>query len=190
MLRKFGALTSMMCTPCDGPVLAAASPRTITTPTEDPRVDDDDDDVCRICFDGSEEEALISPCACAGAQRFVHLSCLQRWQRSVMNQARRRLVVAKKDETAHERCGRCRATFDREAVPALPKSRLRCCPAVRRGARTCVCTHAFSLSRSLTRLVLLATGRRRRVHTRVRASSAGGRGPKARAQVSLSINMR
>ena len=138
----------MMCTPCDGPVLAAASPRTITTPTEDPRVDDDDDDVCRICFDGSEEEALISPCACAGAQRFVHLSCLQRWQRSVMNQARRRLVVTKKDETAHERCGRCRATFDREAVPALPKSRLRCCPAVRRGARTYVHTHTSSLARS------------------------------------------
>ena len=154
----------MLCVPCDTPALAAA-PRTTTSPAEADALDDDDDDggdVCRICFDGAGEEALIAPCACDGPQRFVHLSCLRRWQRAAMSRARRRLVVSGRDATAHERCGRCRAPFDREAVPALPRSRVRCCPAVRRGAR-CVGARARPRARarrsSLSRVCVLVLSR-------------------------------
>ena len=37
--------------------------------------------VCRYCFEGDAEEVLISPCRCAGHQRWVHPTCLIKWQR-------------------------------------------------------------------------------------------------------------
>ena len=40
--------------------------------------------MCRYCFDGEEDGELISPCACKGGQKFVHLNCLRRWQRRVL----------------------------------------------------------------------------------------------------------
>ena len=43
-----------------------------------------EEDMCRYCFCGSEEEdRLIAPCACQGSQKWCHLECLRRWQRSV-----------------------------------------------------------------------------------------------------------
>lgn len=43
---------------------------------------DDEEAVCRICFDGaSEAEPLTQPCHCRGTQAFVHESCLLRWRR-------------------------------------------------------------------------------------------------------------
>ena len=36
-----------------------------------------DHESCKICWDN--EGALISPCACTGTMRFVHLSCLMQW---------------------------------------------------------------------------------------------------------------
>ena len=38
-------------------------------------------DKCRICFQGSD---LISPCACKGSMKFIHLKCLEKWK--VMSQ--------------------------------------------------------------------------------------------------------
>eukprot|EP00929_Paragymnodinium_shiwhaense_P065008 TRINITY_DN32635_c0_g2_i2.p1 TRINITY_DN32635_c0_g2~~TRINITY_DN32635_c0_g2_i2.p1 ORF type:complete len:388 (+),score=30.59 TRINITY_DN32635_c0_g2_i2:90-1253(+) len=39
---------------------------------------------CRICFMPEDEgQPLISPCKCEGSQKYVHVSCLQQWQRSV-----------------------------------------------------------------------------------------------------------
>ena len=38
--------------------------------------------VCRVCFDGDDDEPLVSPCACRGDSRFAHLSCLKRWAES------------------------------------------------------------------------------------------------------------
>jgi hypothetical protein len=41
---------------------------------------------CRVCFepgtfeDQKEDGELIEPCACKGTQRYVHKSCLVRWQ--------------------------------------------------------------------------------------------------------------
>mmetsp|Transcript_11447 Transcript_11447/g.15605 ORF Transcript_11447/g.15605 Transcript_11447/m.15605 type:complete len:576 (+) Transcript_11447:557-2284(+) len=41
--------------------------------------------VCKICYEDEEEKgeeesgALVSPCACRGSARLVHVSCLKRW---------------------------------------------------------------------------------------------------------------
>ena len=37
---------------------------------------------CRICLDSdtSEKGELISPCVCAGSQKYIHRSCLNRWR--------------------------------------------------------------------------------------------------------------
>ena len=35
-------------------------------------------DSCRYCLEGSDDEALISCCACRGTTGFVHLSCLEK----------------------------------------------------------------------------------------------------------------
>lgn len=35
--------------------------------------------MCRICLDSDNSEALISPCACKGFQKFVHQNCLKTW---------------------------------------------------------------------------------------------------------------
>jgi hypothetical protein len=46
---------------------------------------DDEPRICRYCLMEAEDgEQLISPCACRGDQRYVHLECLRRWQRSVL----------------------------------------------------------------------------------------------------------
>ncbi|KAK4698693.1 hypothetical protein P7C70_g7578, partial [Phenoliferia sp. Uapishka_3] len=41
-----------------------------------------DDRMCRICFDGEDEELgrLFSPCQCRGTSSFVHVECLNRWR--------------------------------------------------------------------------------------------------------------
>lgn len=40
-------------------------------------------DMCRICHcEADAENALISPCYCAGSLRFVHQACLQQWIKS------------------------------------------------------------------------------------------------------------
>ena len=44
--------------------------------------------LCRFCFEPEVESdtncGLISPCDCLGSQRFVHSSCLKKWQMTVM----------------------------------------------------------------------------------------------------------
>jgi len=35
---------------------------------------------CRICLEDCAVETLLAPCRCTGTGRFVHASCLQRWQ--------------------------------------------------------------------------------------------------------------
>jgi len=40
--------------------------------------------MCRYCFEGEEDGELVAPCHCAGGQKWVHLSCLRRWQRGVL----------------------------------------------------------------------------------------------------------
>lgn len=40
---------------------------------------------CRICFGGTENGRLISPCLCSGTMRYVHLECLNMWRASSAN---------------------------------------------------------------------------------------------------------
>ncbi|KAK3281585.1 hypothetical protein CYMTET_10631 [Cymbomonas tetramitiformis] len=47
----------------------------------------DTEPTCRICFEGevifNRTSCLISPCACKGTQRYMHVECLRTWQRAV-----------------------------------------------------------------------------------------------------------
>ena len=47
-----------------------------------------DDRMCRICFCGSEDGRLISPCLCKGSMKYVHVDCLQHWRSSSSNSKR------------------------------------------------------------------------------------------------------
>eukprot|EP00186_Timspurckia_oligopyrenoides_P003766 CAMPEP_0182442454 /NCGR_PEP_ID=MMETSP1172-20130603/1367_1 /TAXON_ID=708627 /ORGANISM="Timspurckia oligopyrenoides, Strain CCMP3278" /LENGTH=551 /DNA_ID=CAMNT_0024637319 /DNA_START=81 /DNA_END=1736 /DNA_ORIENTATION=- len=72
--------------------------------------DDDGELMCRYCFEGAEEGELIAPCDCSGGQKYVHLSCLRRWQRMVLvtQPTHPRFY---KDDIRQHRCNVCRATF-------------------------------------------------------------------------------
>lgn len=35
--------------------------------------------ICRICYNGNEEEPLLSPCNCSGSIKCIHQSCLLKW---------------------------------------------------------------------------------------------------------------
>ncbi len=70
--------------------------------------------MCRICFEAAGGQ-LVAPCACTGTQRWVHVECLRRWQRS----------VAREPDRARK-CMTCTATL---ALPPLPPA----APPVREG---------------------------------------------------------
>lgn len=64
---------------------------------------------CRFCLEEETKSSkLISPCACKGSQRFVHASCLNRWQlMSLKNGCDRN----------GEECSVCKKKFDRPKDP-------------------------------------------------------------------------
>eukprot|EP00736_Rhodelphis_marinus_P002835 Rmarinus@m.3231 len=64
----------------------------------------DDDSVCRICFDDGTVEDLISPCGCKGSQKYIHRSCLEKWQCSVLSKPIR-------DNRSALSCTICREPF-------------------------------------------------------------------------------
>ena len=66
-----------------------------------------DDAACRFCFE--ERGELVSPCACDGTGKYVHVKCLREWQRVS-------LESYGSEETS---CRVCRAPF------SLPKAPLR-----------------------------------------------------------------
>ena len=37
---------------------------------------------CRICYLGSEDGSLFTPCHCSGTMKFVHRKCLEKWRAS------------------------------------------------------------------------------------------------------------
>jgi len=73
-------------TDAEQPAGATTAPPDPATASAAPGVaaDTDDEKLCRYCFDGEEFGELLSPCACAGGQKWVHLACLRRWQRMVL----------------------------------------------------------------------------------------------------------
>ena len=79
---------------------------------------------CRYCFELSNEQdnQLISPCDCAGTQRFVHKQCLFKWQLSQLNDSLAvsslRRVPSNNETESHTRCGICNAQFRNVPVPS------------------------------------------------------------------------
>jgi putative AlgH/UPF0301 family transcriptional regulator len=76
----------------------------------------DEEALCRFCFEGSSHGELVSPCECKGDQRFVHLTCLRRWQSELSGgssaaEARRCI------------CPVCRRLYDASYTPAPPTRR-------------------------------------------------------------------
>lgn len=87
---------------------------------------------CRFCFEpGDDQAALVAPCGCAGSQRWVHVSCLRRWQITVQAtpppppHARARMARA-------DTCGVCGQTYSLTPPPEPPRATTP--PAVRRGS--------------------------------------------------------
>ena len=39
---------------------------------------EEEEKLCRFCFEGEEEGELLSPCNCKSGQQYVHLKCLRR----------------------------------------------------------------------------------------------------------------
>eukprot|EP00439_Symbiodinium_sp_Y106_P066484 s683_g10.t2 len=65
----------------------AESSKAVTTtspPAQENEEEGEEDRLCRFCFEGDEEDELISPCRCSGGQKYVHLKCLRMWQRAVL----------------------------------------------------------------------------------------------------------
>jgi hypothetical protein len=41
--------------------------------------DQSQDQVCRVCWDGPEQNSLVSPCDCDGSMAKIHKRCLEEW---------------------------------------------------------------------------------------------------------------
>ena len=54
---------------------------------------------------------MISPCACKGGQKFVHVECLRKWQRAVIVTQPTHPALYRRDER-QETCNVCKAKFD------------------------------------------------------------------------------
>jgi hypothetical protein len=86
--------------------------------------------LCRYCLCGdgdddgggedAEDEDLVSPCACRGDQRWVHLSCLRRWQRSILICQPTHPAFYTHDRR-HKLCSVCRTEF---TVPPPSRAQL------------------------------------------------------------------
>lgn len=71
----------------------------------------EEEKLCRFCFDGEEEGGpLISPCDCKGGQKWIHLSCLRRWQRMVLVSQPTHPDFWE-DDIRHTKCNVCNAEF-------------------------------------------------------------------------------
>ena len=88
-----------------------------TTHVAAPSASDCPEYVCRICFETSKKESLISPCGCKGTQEFVHPACLSKWQQTVVLSLRGS-TERQATEQRHKICQACKKMFD-----SYPKSR-------------------------------------------------------------------
>lgn len=66
--------------------------------------------LCRYCLEDDEMENLISPCACSGGQKYVHLNCLRRWQRMVLISQPTHPAFYE-DDVRHHKCNVCLAEY-------------------------------------------------------------------------------
>ena len=79
---------------------------------------EDEEKLCRYCFDGEDEGPLISPCNCRGDQKWVHLQCLRRWQRMVLVSQPTHPAFYERDPR-HYRCNVCKGLFTCEPPTRL-----------------------------------------------------------------------
>ena len=68
--------------------------------------EEEEERMCRYCLDDEEHEDLISPCACSGGQKYVHLNCLRRWQRMVLVSQPTHPAFYE-DDIRHHKCNVC-----------------------------------------------------------------------------------
>merc|ERR1712216_822882 len=66
---------------------------------------------CRYCFGGPEDGELIAPCRCDGGQKYVHVECLRKWERTVMLQQPTHPSCYGEDDR-YLVCHVCTAAFD------------------------------------------------------------------------------
>mmetsp|Transcript_28171 Transcript_28171/g.45282 ORF Transcript_28171/g.45282 Transcript_28171/m.45282 type:complete len:465 (+) Transcript_28171:84-1478(+) len=71
---------------------------------------DDEEKICRYCFDGEDDGELISPCSCSGGQKYVHLKCLRQWQRMVLVTQPTHPAFYDRD-LRHQTCNVCKGEF-------------------------------------------------------------------------------
>ena len=74
------------------------------------QADEEEEPMCRYCFENDEEEELISPCLCSGGQKFVHLNCLRRWQRMVLVSQPTHPAFYE-DDVRHHKCNVCMSEY-------------------------------------------------------------------------------
>lgn len=73
---------------------------------------EEEEALCRFCFDtATEDDPLISPCRCKGDQKYVHVSCLHKWQRSVLVSQPTHPAFYQRD-VRQEVCNVCKGKFD------------------------------------------------------------------------------
>jgi len=63
--------------------------------------------MCRICHGFADQETLISPCLCKGSMRYVHLSCLNQWRHTNL------------DNDKFSKCETCQYNYQLEHRGAL-----------------------------------------------------------------------
>ena len=74
---------------------------------------------CRICYSGSEDGSLFTPCRCSGTLKFVHRQCLEKWRASGTANAKFECPQCRYRYT-YSRHTKLRASVDRKwAVPLL-----------------------------------------------------------------------
>ena len=74
--------------------------------------DDDAERLCRFCFcEAEDDDPLLTPCLCKGDQKYVHRSCLAKWQRSVLVSQPTHPAYYQRD-VRQEICNVCKGTFD------------------------------------------------------------------------------
>ena len=71
---------------------------------------------CRMCLAEDSASSMVAPCSCTGSQRYVHVSCLRRWQ-SVLAEGR---VNVGRGKT----CSVCRVDFALTPLAVGTESRL------------------------------------------------------------------
>ena len=78
---------------------------------------------CRICQEGgSDASPLVSPCACRGGLKYVHLGCLQQWAATKDDEEQESVGrVGWERGVAYKECVTCKQAYFGETAVALAR---------------------------------------------------------------------